>query len=69
MSEANGSWASEAESNKRPRGTKTAARGARIIERLAAGLSIAEAAGPEGISPRRARTLVAETVARRGFDP
>ncbi len=44
-------------------------RGARIIERLAAGFTLSEIAASEELSARRARELVAEFVARRGFDP
>jgi hypothetical protein len=51
------------------RSDETAARGVRILERLAAGLPLAEIAALEGVSPRRARELLAEVVARRGFDP
>jgi hypothetical protein len=43
--------------------------GVRILERLTAGSTLAEVAAGEGLSPRRARELVAEAVAQRGFDP
>ncbi len=46
-----------------------AARGMRMLERLIAGLPLTEVAAREGLSPRRARELVAEIVAERGFDP
>ena len=46
-----------------------ATRGMRILERLIAGSTLAEVAAGEGLSPRRARELVAEAVAQRGFDP
>jgi hypothetical protein len=41
----------------------------RMLERLAAGSPLTEVAAGEGLSPRRARELVAEVVAQRGFDP
>ena len=69
MAGPSGGAGSRAQSRRRSLPRETATRGARILERLAAGLSIAEAAGLEGTSPRRARELVAETVAGRGFDP
>jgi hypothetical protein len=40
-----------------------------MLERLAAGATLAEVAAGEGFSPRRARELVAEVVAQGGFDP
>src|SRR6516164_2537743 len=43
--------------------------GMRMLERLAAGSTLAEVAADEGLAPRRARELVAEAVARRGYDP
>jgi hypothetical protein len=46
-----------------------ATRGVTILERLAAGVSLMEVAAREGLTPRRARELVAEAVAQRGFDP
>jgi hypothetical protein len=46
-----------------------ALRGVRMLERLVAGSSLTEVAAGEGLSPRRARELVAEVVAQRGFDP
>jgi DNA-binding CsgD family transcriptional regulator len=52
-----------------PSAHEMAARGARILERLAAGLTLAEAAAFEGLSLRRAREILAETAALRGFDP
>lgn len=48
---------------------ETVTRGVRILERLIAGSTLAEVAAGEGLSPRRARELVAEAVAQRGFDP
>ena len=43
--------------------------GPRMLERLAAGSTLAEVAADEGLAPRRARELVAEAFARRGLDP
>ncbi|MFZ0600863.1 MAG: hypothetical protein WAN05_05745 [Roseiarcus sp.] len=43
--------------------------GTRMLERLAAGSTLAEVAADEGLEPRRARELVAEAFARRGLDP
>ena len=43
--------------------------GMRMLERLAAGSTLAEVAADEGLAPRRARELVAEAFARRGLDP
>ena len=43
--------------------------GTRMLERLAAGSTLAEIAADEGLAPRRARELVAEAFARRGLDP
>jgi hypothetical protein len=53
----------------RPSPPDTATRGVRMLERLIAGSNLAEVAADEGLSPRRARELMAEAVARRGFDP
>ncbi len=53
----------------RPTPAEMAMRGLRILERLIAGSTLAEVAAGEGLSPRRARELVAEVVAQRGFDP
>ena len=53
----------------RPTPAETATRGLRILERLIAGSTLAEVAAGEGLSPRRARELVAEAVAQRGYDP
>ena len=53
----------------RPSPAETAMRGARMLERLIAGSTVTEVAADEGMSPRRARELVAEAVARRGYDP
>jgi hypothetical protein len=41
----------------------------RMLERLVAGSTLTEVAAGEGLTPRRARELVAEVVAQRGFDP
>ncbi len=41
----------------------------RMLKRLAAGSTLTEVAAGEGLTPRRARELVAEVVAQRGFDP
>jgi hypothetical protein len=46
-----------------------AIRGVRMLERLVAGSTLSEVAAGEGLSPRRARELVAEVVAQRGYDP
>jgi hypothetical protein len=48
---------------------ETATCGIRILERLVAGSKLAEVAADEGLSPRRARELMAAAVAQRGFDP
>jgi hypothetical protein len=44
-------------------------RALRMRERLVAGRELAEVAADEGLTPRRARQLMAEAVAQRGFDP
>jgi hypothetical protein len=46
-----------------------AKRALRMLERLVAGSTLTEVAAGEGLTPRRARELVAEVVAQRGFDP
>ena len=46
-----------------------AIRALRMLERLVAGSSLTEVAAGEGLTPRRARELVAEVVAQRGYDP
>jgi hypothetical protein len=46
-----------------------ATRGVRMLERLIAGSTLTEVAAGEGLSPRRARELMAAAVAQRGFDP
>jgi hypothetical protein len=48
---------------------ETATRGVRMLERLIAGSTVTEVAADEGMSPRRARELMAEAVAQRGYDP
>ncbi len=53
----------------RPSPHDTAILGLRMLERLAAGLTLTEVAADEGLAPRRARELVAEAFARRGLDP
>jgi hypothetical protein len=53
----------------RPSPAETATRGVRMLERLIAGSTLAEVAAREGLSPRRARELMAEAVAQRGYDP
>ena len=53
----------------RPSPDETPTRGVRMLERLIAGSKLAEVAADEGLSPRRARELMAEAVAQRGFDP
>ena len=59
----------EASGEQRLTPAEMAMRGVRILERLIAGSTLAEVAAGEGLSPRRARELVAEVVAQRGFDP
>jgi hypothetical protein len=54
---------------KRPAPQEMAMRALRVLERLVAGSSLTEVAAGEGLTPRRARELVAEVVAQRGFDP
>jgi hypothetical protein len=54
---------------KRPAPQEMAIRALRMLERLVAGTSLTEVAAGEGLTPRRARELVAEVVAQRGFDP
>jgi hypothetical protein len=46
-----------------------AIRALRMLERLVAGSSLTEVAAGEGLTPQRARELVAQVVAQRGFDP
>ena len=46
-----------------------AVRALRMLERLVAGSTLTEVAAGEGLTPRRARELVAQVVAQRGFDP
>jgi hypothetical protein len=46
-----------------------ARRALRMLERLIAGSTLTEVAAGEGLTPRRARELVAEVVAQRGYDP
>jgi hypothetical protein len=53
----------------RPSPVDAAIRGVRMLERLIAGSTLTEVAAGEGLTPRRARELVAEAVAQRGFDP
>jgi hypothetical protein len=48
---------------------KMARRALRMLERLVAGSTLTEVAAGEGLSPQRARELVAEVVAQRGYDP
>ena len=54
---------------KRPAPQEMAMRALRMLERLVAGSSLTEVAAGEGLTPRRARELMAEVVAQRGFDP
>ena len=54
---------------KRPAPQEMAMRALRMLERLVAGSSLTEVAAGEGLTPRRARELVAEVVAQRGYDP
>jgi hypothetical protein len=58
-----------AEGGLRPAPQEMARRALRMLERLVAGSTLTEVAAGEGLSPRRARELVAEVVAQRGFDP
>ena len=53
----------------RPSPHEMSTRALRMLERLVAGSSLTEVAAGEGLSPRRARELVAEAVAQRGYDP
>jgi len=52
-----------------PAPQEKAIRALRMLQRLVAGSTLTEVATGEGLSPRRARELVAEVVAQRGFDP
>ncbi len=56
-------------SEKPPSPQEMAERALRMLERLVAGSTLIEVAAGEGLTPRRARELVAEVVAQRGFDP
>jgi hypothetical protein len=53
----------------RPAPQEKSRRALRMLERLVAGSTLTEVAAGEGLSPQRARKLVAEVVAQRGFDP
>jgi hypothetical protein len=53
----------------RPSPAEMATRGVRMLARLIAGSTLTDVAADEGLSPRRARELMAEAVAQRGFDP
>jgi hypothetical protein len=53
----------------RPAPQEMSRRALRMLERLVAGSTLTEVAAGEGLSPQRARELVAEVVAQRGFDP
>ena len=44
-------------------------RALRMLEGLVAGRALSEVAADEGLTPRRARELMAEAVAQRGYDP
>ena len=44
-------------------------RALRMLEGLVAGRALTEVAADEGLTPRRARELMAEAVAQRGYDP
>ena len=46
-----------------------AMRAVRMLERLVAGSTLAEVAADEGLTPTRARELVAAAFAQRGYDP
>jgi hypothetical protein len=52
-----------------PAPQEMAIRALKMLERLVAGSTLTEVAAGEGLTPRRARELVAEVVAQRGFDP
>jgi len=52
-----------------PAPQETAKRALRMLQRLIAGSTLTEVAAGEGLSPRRARELVAEVVAQSGYDP
>jgi hypothetical protein len=64
-----GDGAGIAGGEKRPAPQEMAMLALRMLERLVAGSSLTEVAAGEGLTPRRARELVAEVVAQRGFDP
>jgi len=53
----------------RPAPQDMAKRALRMLERLVAGSTLSEVAAGEGLSPQRARELVARVVAERGYDP
>jgi hypothetical protein len=46
-----------------------AMRALKMLERLVAGRTVTEVAADEGLTPRRAREIMAEAVAQRGYDP
>jgi hypothetical protein len=52
-----------------PSPQEMARRALRMLEQLVAGSTLTEVAAGEGLTPRRARELVAQIVAQRGFDP
>jgi hypothetical protein len=52
-----------------PQPQDKAMRALRMLERLVAGRPLTEVAADEGLTPRRARELMAEAVAERGYDP
>jgi hypothetical protein len=62
-----GGGAAEGDSRLSPQ--DMAMRALRMLERLVAGSTLTEVAAGEGLTPRRARELMAEVVAQRGFDP
>ena len=57
------------EGETRPAPQEIANSALRMLERLVAGSTLTEVAAGEDLTPRRARELVAEVVAQRGFDP
>ena len=61
--------AARREASSVPPPQEMAMRALRMLERLVAGSTLTEVAAGEGLTPRRARELVAEVVAQRGFDP
>jgi hypothetical protein len=69
MAEAGDIVHAEAAGEIRPTRAENASRAVRMLERLTAGSTLTEVAQGEDLTPRRARELVAEIVAERGYDP